>query len=284
LQPNAAQAEKWLPGNAQKFFDRQLDFSAVPAPEEPALVVWPETAVPFLLERAGLALAQIALSAGDAHSLVGIQHSDDWGRWYNSAALVTPDGEVSDLYDKHHLVPFGEYMPVRWLFRWLDIAGLAANDSSGYWPGPGPQVIPVPGVGKVLPLICYEAIFPQDILQSPERPDLLVQITNDAWFGTFSGPYQHLAQARMRAIETGLPMVRSANTGVSAVIAPNGQVMQQIPLGQDGFIDVRLPAAKPAPIYSQTGDWGALVLILGIFWMGVRFRGNISVDAERVAS
>ncbi|PRY85628.1 apolipoprotein N-acyltransferase [Donghicola tyrosinivorans] len=284
LQPNAAQAEKWLPGNAQKFFDRQLDFSAVPAPEAPALVVWPETAVPFLLERAGLALAQISLSAGDAHSLVGIQHSDDWGRWYNSAALVTPEGEVSDLYDKHHLVPFGEYMPVRWLFRWLDIAGLAANDSSGYWPGPGPQVIPVPGVGKVLPLICYEAIFPQDILQSPERPDLLVQITNDAWFGTFSGPYQHLAQARMRAIETGLPMVRSANTGVSAVIAPNGQVMQQIALGQDGFIDVRLPAAKPAPIYSQTGDWSALVLILGIFWMGVRFRGNISVDAERAAS
>jgi apolipoprotein N-acyltransferase len=88
----------------------------------------------------------------------------------------------------------------------------------------------------------------------------------------------------MRAIETGVPMVRSANTGVSAVIAPNGQVMQQIALGQDGFIDVRLPAAKPAPIYSQTGDWGALVLILGIFWMGVRFRGNISVDAERAAS
>jgi apolipoprotein N-acyltransferase len=120
----------------------------------------------------------------------------------------------------------------------------------------------VPGVGTVLPLICYEAVFPQDVRGASKRPDLLLHLTNDAWFGTRSGPYQHLQQARIRAVESGLPVLRSANTGVSAVIDPSGRVLDQIPLGTEGFLDAEVPEAKPATLYWRLGDWPVLLLLL----------------------
>ena len=125
----------------------------------------------------------------------------------------------------------------------------------------GPGLVDLPGIGRALPLICYEAIFPHG-LRGTERPRVLLQITNDAWFGEFSGPFQHLAQARMRAVEQGLPMVRVANTGVSAMIDPGGAITASIPLGEAGFIDAPLPDARPPTLYARTGDWPVAVALV----------------------
>lgn len=259
VQPNAPQDEKWRPENVAMFFRRQV--AETGAGDPPDLVVWPETALPMLLDHAGEAFAIISEAARGAPVVLGLQREED-GRYYNSAVTLGPDAVVRDVYDKHHLVPFGEYMPAEWLFRHINVSGLAARAEGGYTPGPGPRLLDLPGLGRALPLICYEAVFPQDVGGAPERPDMLLQLTNDAWFGTWSGPYQHLAQARMRAIEQGLPLLRAANTGVSAMIDPAGRVTGALPLGEHGHLDRPLPAPLPPTIYARTGDWPALVAAL----------------------
>lgn len=278
IQPNATQELKWTEENVRKFFDRQVALTAIEADQQPDLVVWPETAVPFLLEYADPPLRYAAARAHGAELLVGIQRSDGYN-YFNSAVLVTPEGKVDAVYDKYHLVPFGEYMPFQALFDRFGITGLAAIGVGGYSAGTGPKLVTAPGFGKVLPLICYEAIFPQNIFAAP-RPDVIVHLTNDAWFGKFSGPYQHLAIVRMRAIEAGLSVIRSANTGISAVIDPYGNVLGAIPLGQQGMLDMPVPTARKATLYSRTGDWLGLGLILMIVATAFQFRGPISVDAD----
>jgi len=191
---------------------------------------------------------------------VGVQR-EEAGNYYNSLVAVQPDTEVYQYYDKHHLVPFGEYMPMASFFARFNIFGLATRAQGGYAAGPGPALLDLGPLGRALPLICYEAVFPQDVGTAPERPDMLLQITNDAWFGTWSGPYQHLAQARIRAIEQGLPMLRSANTGVSAVIDGGGRVLASLPLGVAGKLDHALPPPLPPTIYARTGDLPAFALI-----------------------
>lgn len=263
IQPNAPQHEKWDPDHVLTFFERQLDFTAAPpqGPLAPDLVVWPETAIPWLLDNAEEALAMIAASANETPVVLGLRSVDD-GRLYNALVLLDPSGNISARYDKFHLVPFGEYIPLGDLAARFGIHGLAAGEGNGYSPGPGARLIDLPGIGSALPLICYEAIFPQDVHAAPERPRLLLQITNDAWFGKFSGPFQHLQQARMRAIEQGLPMLRVANTGVSAMIGPKGEILHRIPLGEAGYADAALPTARPATPYARTGDWPLLALLL----------------------
>ncbi len=263
VQPNAPQHEKWDPQKIPVFLDRMLRYTeAAPEPGQaaPALIVWPETSVPNLLHRAGPTLDRITAAAGEAQTVVGIQRAE-FGGYYNSLIVLAPGGGVSALYDKHHLVPFGEYMPAAAVFARWNIAGLAARAEGGYSAGPGPQVIDLGPLGIGLPLICYEAVFPQDLNGAPFRPDMLLQITNDAWFGTWSGPYQHLAQARIRAIEQGLPMLRAANTGVSAVIDGAGRMLGEIPLGEAGYLDTRLPPPMAATPYSRTGDWPVLIAL-----------------------
>lgn len=267
VQPNAAQALKWLPEMIPVFFDRQIALtSAPPAPggARPDIVVWSETAVPDALDYAGPALDAMARAAAGAEVITGIQRQDQAGRWYNSLVVIDPDGQVTALYDKHHLVPFGEYMPFMELFARWGVFGLAANDTGGFSSGPGPQLIDLGHDGRALPLICYEAIFPQDIARAPGRADWMVQITNDAWFGALSGPYQHLAIARLRAVEQGLPLLRSASTGVSAVIDPWGRIVASVPLGEAGFADAALPAPLAPPPYVRLGDApvGAALLAL----------------------
>ncbi|MHA6346227.1 apolipoprotein N-acyltransferase [Roseivivax sp. CAU 1761] len=264
VQPNAPQDEKWRRENAATFFWRQIDATA--AAPRPDLVVWPETAVPMLLHNAEEALAVIDEAAAGTPVVLGIQREEE-GRWYNSALLLAPGAEIAALYDKHHLVPFGEYMPAAWLFRQINVSGLAARAAGGYSPGPGPRLLDLGPLGTALPLICYEAVFPQDVGGAPSRPALLLQLTNDAWFGTWSGPYQHLAQARMRAIEQGLPLLRAANTGVSAVIDGAGRVTGALELGQHGHLDRALPPPLPPTLYSRSGDWPALVIIIAAFAM-----------------
>lgn len=264
LQPNAAQHLKWRPDMVPVFFNRQLAYTAADSTPAPDLIIWPETAVPYTLERADTALDLIAEAAQGRPVLFGIQRLDADG-FHNSLAALDSDGQISHVYDKHHLVPFGEYMPLQGLFARLGIAGLAANDVYGYAAGPGPQVLDFGPAGRALPLICYEAVFPQD-LRAATRPGWLLQITNDAWFGRLSGPYQHLAQARLRAIEQGLPMLRAANTGVSAVIDARGQLTDSLALNTAGFLTAPIPAALPPTPYARTGDWpmGLVYLVAGM--------------------
>ncbi|MEX0285208.1 MAG: apolipoprotein N-acyltransferase [Paracoccaceae bacterium] len=264
IQPNAAQHLKWHPDHVWQFFDRQLALTAGYDPEaRPDLIVWPESSIPPYLHNAGLQVEQIAEAARGVPVVAGIRRADGL-RAYNSLILIGETGQVDGLYDKHHLVPFGEYMPLDDLAGRFGIHGLAAEDGSGYSAGPSAMALQIPGIGQAVPLICYEAVFPQDVAAAPGRSDLLLQITNDAWFGNWSGPYQHLAQARMRAIEQGLPMIRSANTGVSAVIGPQGTAIADLPLNTAGALDAPLPAPMPPTLYSRSGDWPVFLILLVI--------------------
>ena len=250
VQPNAPQDEKWHPEKWQTFFWRQVEATRAPGPR-PDLVVWPEASIPYLLENADSVLPIMAEAAGDTTLAFGVQRG--WPNVYNTLAVMD-GGEITQTYDKHHLVPFGEYMPFPALFRRLGIRGLAERADGGYARGPGPELLDFGALGQGLPLICYEAVFPQHATRRGARPNFLLQVTNDAWFGVASGPQQHLAQAQMRAIEQGLPLIRSANTGISALIAPNGAIQGALALGTDGFLDLRLPPAAPPTLYARAGD------------------------------
>ncbi|AUQ61439.1 apolipoprotein N-acyltransferase [Phaeobacter inhibens] len=254
VQPNAPQDQKWHPDLRWSFVERQLEYSRAPAADGSAvdLILWPETAIPLMLNYAEDVLDEVASAAGDTPVMLGIQRRTD-GQYHNSAIVLQGSNVPAQIYDKAHLVPFGEYIPAGNLMARFGVHGFASQAGAGYAAGPGPRLLDLP-VGKALPLICYEAVFPQDVNAAPGRADLLIQITNDAWFGTYSGPYQHLVQARMRAIEQGLPMARVANTGISAMIDPYGRILDALPLGVAGYLDVALPAPLPRTLYARTGD------------------------------
>ncbi|MDZ7905380.1 MAG: apolipoprotein N-acyltransferase [Cypionkella sp.] len=260
VQPNAAQSLKWDEGRAHEFYGRLISAtSLVPTPD---LVIWPETALPYLQEYNPEITADMARAAGGATLIYGRQRIDG-DRGYNSLSVLPPDGREAALYDKHHLVPFGEYIPFGDLaYEWLGLTAFAARLGNGYTAGTGPQVIDLGRFGKMLPLICYEAVFPQD-LRTASRPDWLLHITNDAWFGTLTGPFQHAAQSRLRAIEQGLPMVRVANTGVTGVYDARGRLRADIPFGTQAHLDTVLPAPLPITPFAAIGEWPALVLLFG---------------------
>jgi apolipoprotein N-acyltransferase len=243
----------------------------------------PETTRPYWVENAQVVFDVIAEAARGAPVALGIQRRE--GRdYFNSMVVLDSAGRVTQTYDKHHLVPFGEYMPAEWFFRHINVGGLAARTEGGYTAGPGPQLIDFGALGTALPLICYEAVFAHDVGGAPARPAFLMQLTNDAWFGARSGPQQHLAQARMRAIEQGLPMVRSANTGISGMIDPKGRVTASIPLNTAGYLDTALPAPGALTIYGRTGDLPWVILILGGLIATVvrraRARTALGIDAD----
>ena len=267
VQPNAAQELKWLPEFMPVFFERQLSLTAGDGGPQPDLVIWPEAAVPFIPSARPDLLQRMALEARGARIVFGARRVDAGNNWYNSLYLLDPLGNIAAEYDKRHLVPFGEYFPASGLVAKLGIDALTGLTGTGFTAGEGALMVDSGPVPPFLPLICYEAIFAQDVPLSGPRPEWLLQITNDAWFGKFSGPYQHLVQARARAIEQGLPLVRSANTGVSTATDPFGRILAAIPLGQSGSIDVSLPAPLPRPLYSRTGDWPVFgILLLLALW------------------
>jgi len=274
VQPNAPQHLKWQPEMLPVFYARLIDATAAPAEGSVNAVIWPETAVPFLLgERPDLA-ADIALAAsGKTPVILGARRLDAQGNWFNSLAAYGADGAELARYDKHHLVPFGEYIPLTGVLEALGLSRLAEGLAGGFRPGTGAERLTLDGLPPFQPLICYEAIFPHEILRGAKRPDWLLHITNDAWFGTWSGPYQHLVQAQMRAIEHGLPLARAANTGVSAMIDPFGRITASLPLGEAGFVDATLPVGLPPTPYAQTPDWLVpLLAALALVAAGVRNR------------
>jgi len=281
IQPNAPQHLKWHPDHVRGFFERQVAYTAAPSETRPDLIIWPETSVPTWLDQADGAFSRIAQAAAGVPVVLGIQRSEK-ARVFNSLVVLGTDGQVADIYDKHHLVPFGEYIPLLDKLGALPFGALVADHAFGYSPGPGARLLDMGALGKALPLICYEAIFPQDVNAAPGRPDWLLQITNDAWFGKLTGPYQHLAQARLRAVEQGLPMVRVANTGVSAVIDPRGQIVESIGLGQAGYLDATLPGTLPPTLYARSGDWAALALLLmlGLVLWGHKRKAGLDIAID----
>jgi apolipoprotein N-acyltransferase len=278
MQPNVRQDENFRPDRGQEILDHYIDVSRRPATTDLGPVthlIWPESAFPFLLEREPGALAQIgALLHPGTILMTGAARADDRlpgenYRIYNSIQVVDEHGTIRATYDKVHLVPFGEYLPLGGLLerfglrQFVDVPGT-------FVPGPKHKLLAVPGLPATAPLICYEAIFPDDVVPEGERPALFLNVTNDAWFGRTAGPYQHFAQARLRAIEQGVPLVRAANTGISAVVDPYGGITAALPLGQEGIIDAKLPVALASTPYAQFGNvfvvfpiiWCASILIL----------------------
>ena len=267
VQPNAEQKTKWDPDVARMLFDRQLGFTAVlPRPD---LTLWPETAVPYLLENNPEIAEAIAVAAGGVPVVTGVQRYDGVEA-RNGLVVIGDAGQIEAAYDKHHLVPFGEYIPFGdALYELFGLQAFAARLGNGYVAGPGPQVIDLGGkLGRFVPLICYEAVFPQDLRGLPVRPDWILQITNDAWFGTLTGPYQHLAQARFRAIEQGLPLVRVANTGITAMIDARGRIVAALPRGEAGYLDAGLPGPMAETPYARWGEGPVMVLLAGLaLWL-----------------
>jgi len=268
VQPNAPQHMKWDPAHAPGWYQRQIDYTkAAPLGDgqpRPGLIVWPETAIATWMQT-GVPngyVEEMAEAAQGARIVFGINREAGL-RAYNSAFVIGPDGTVADVYDKHLLVPFGEYIPAGWLIGPLGFRAFTQEAGYGFSPGPGPALLDLGPAGVALPLICYEAIFPR-ALRAGARPDFLLHLTNDAWFGTLAGPQQHFAQARMRAIEQGLPMIRVANTGISGVIGARGTVRTMLPLGTAGWVDAAIPGALPATPYARWGDMPALILLAGL--------------------
>lgn len=260
VQPNADQKLKWDPEYAQVFFDRLIDLTK--GHEGADIVIWPEASVPYLLDERPDLNAVIASAAGPQTVLMlGALTRNAQGALTNGFAALRADGSIRSRYEKHHLVPFGEYLPLPWLFDSVGLGPLAAH-AGRISPGSGPVTISIEDVPPFQPLICYEAIFPHEMLRGPDRPEWLVHVTNDAWFGTFSGPYQHLTQARFRAVETGLPLARAANTGISTLIDPYGRTGAFLGMGEAGVVDTLLPEPLPPTLYTRSGDLAVLAIIL----------------------
>jgi apolipoprotein N-acyltransferase len=268
MQPNLPPDQKFVPANREEIVSRYLVLSdKATSPERSGVadithLFWPESAFPFLLTREPAILARIGAFLGDKVTLVtGAIRAQEplpgevGGRFFNSIYAIGKGGTVLGSADKVHLVPFGEYLPLQ---DWFDRSGLRqiVRVPGGFSSGGARKLLSVPGLPDSVPLICYEAIFPGEILPPKGgRPaGLMINVTNDAWFGLTSGPYQHFSQARLRSIEEGLPLVRAANSGISAVVDPYGRILGSLPLGIEGVLDADLPRAIPPPIYARFGD------------------------------
>jgi apolipoprotein N-acyltransferase len=273
MQPNLQQDEKFNYSAKAAVMQKYLTLSdRASGPEstgvrDASILIWPESAFPFFLTREADAMAQIAeLLPKGTILITGSVRAPDLPpgtriiRAYNSVYVIDHEGSVLSIYDKLHLVPFGEFLPFQNLMEKLGFEQLT-KVQGGFIPGTVRRTMAIPGAPRVLPLICYEAIFPADVAARDDRPGWIVNLTNDGWFGISTGPYQHLAQARLRAVEQGLPVVRAANTGISAVIDPLGRIVARLGLGVEGVLDSTLPAAIAPTVYARFGDVPVAIIV-----------------------
>jgi apolipoprotein N-acyltransferase len=290
VQGNVPQGQKWDRALAASVFERYLSLTeeglreagpvggpgggpgGEPGGEpEPAVVVWPETASPYQLGTDRAARAAIIAASHGVPVLAGAVRFDEQDRPRNSLFAIVAggvaadngDGRIAGIYDKWHLVPFGEYQP-----DWIPI-GIQVVPGGGFARGPGPVTLHIPGVPPVGPLICYEAIFPGQAVDESDRPDWMVNATNDAWFGTSTGPRQHLAAARLRAVEEGLPLLRAANTGITAGFDSRGHEITRIEMERAGFRTVTLPGKLPRTVFARLGLWLPGALAAGMLGLGL---------------
>ncbi|MEE2774899.1 MAG: apolipoprotein N-acyltransferase [Pseudomonadota bacterium] len=259
IQPNIPQSKKWKSELAREFLELHLSLSQSENDEPIDLVVWPETAINYFFEL-DTEIQKLIQQNIDTPLILGLRRFEPGNKkLFNSAYFLNQNGEVEFIYDKTHLVPFGEYIPLGDFFSRFGLFGLATDGITGFTPGLRKGVVRTLGIPPVSISICYETIFSREIDYTSHGAKWLLQITNDAWFGSFNGPPQHLTLARMRAIEQGLPLIRSANTGISVVTDPFGKVLKKIDLGKRGYIDVALPANISSTVYSRVG--GSLINI-----------------------
>jgi apolipoprotein N-acyltransferase len=286
VQPAIGQQDKWRPGFSEIAAERLARLSLQPGGARPRLLLWPEAAVtnPMEDERAApysafseferrraaavvapgefLLTGGIALFSPDGQRVTGAA---------NSIYVLGQGGKVVGRYDKAHLVPYGEYLPMRSLLKPLGLARLAPGDVD-FIAGSGPRTIELPGWGKVGFQLCYEIIFSGHVLDERNRPDFIFNPSNDAWFGSW-GPPQHLAQARLRAAEEGIPIIRSTPTGISAVIDARGHVVKELPWRTAGIIDADLPpAATTKTVFARLGNIIPLVLAFALIMGGIVLR------------
>jgi apolipoprotein N-acyltransferase len=244
-------------------------------------LIWPESAFPFFLTREPDALAEIADFLPQGTVLItGAARAGEPGpdgrirRAYNSVYVIDHDGTILSAYDKVHLVPFGEYLPFQEVLERYGLMQLT-KVQGGFIPGDRHRPIALPRAPRFLPLICYEIIFPGEAVpRGDDRPAWIANVTNDGWFGISSGPYQHLQQASVRAIEEGVPVVRAANTGISAVIDPVGRIVNSLPLASEGVLDSRLPALLEPPLYARIGDRHIFVVLATILLLAIILCGR----------
>lgn len=271
VQPLIDQAKKLDSGERASVFEAHLALSAAPVEGEgrrPDLIVWPETAVPFILTDNPDALARMAEVLQDGQMLItGAVRTEDAGtglppRYYNSIYVIDDRGQIVGAADKVHLVPFGEYLPFEDLFAKAGLSAVAASMPGGFSGAANHTILTLPGGRTLFPLICYEAIFPGELGNGPLSTAALLNVTNDAWFGETPGPYQHFQQARLRAVETGVPMIRGANSGISALVDARGQVVKGLDLGARGFIDIDLPSRIAPPFTPEEQGRNALFITL----------------------
>jgi len=275
MQPNLPQDVKFNYAAKQQVLDRYIKLSDQATGQQSRGVrdvthlIWPESAFPFFLTREPDALARIAnlLPPGTVLITGAVRAPTTAGdgpitRAYNSVYVIDDKGAILSVYDKVHLVPFGEYLPFQTRLERLGLMQLTKLQG-GFINGGRRRAVDVPRAPRMLPLVCYEIIFPSEAVPVGERPGWLVNLTNDGWFGLSNGPYQHLQQARVRAIEQGLPLVRAANTGISAVVDPLGRIIRSLPLGAEGLVDAGLPRALSPTLYARAGN-GFAGLLLGL--------------------
>jgi apolipoprotein N-acyltransferase len=286
VQPNIGQDVKWDPAMALAHFRTLASLSGKPG-ARPRLIVWPEAAVPFLLEEDEAARAAIARLMGPRDLLLTGADAFQYGRdgslvsATNSVFAMDARGRLLGRYDKAHLVPFGEYLPMRAILSRIGLSRLAPGDMD-FLSGPAARNLVLPGVGPVGMQICYEIVFSGHVVDRAHRPILLVNPSNDAWFGRW-GPPQHLAQTRLRAIEEALPIVRSTPTGISAVIDRDGRLLGSLPWRVPGAIDVPLPPVGAPTLFSRFGNVLPLafaLLLLGAGYVGRRI-SRIGFGASR---
>lgn len=266
VQANIPQEDKWDEGGLRQNLDLHLRMSKAGKDGLAGVthVIWPETAIPFDVANSPAVRAFIMAELGaDAALIAGATRLSLLPEVaiYNSVFALGPGGAIAAVYDKAHLVPFGEFMPFRPALSKLGLDKLAPGDLD-FSAGPGPVTLRLPGLPPFSPLVCYEVIFPGAVVDAADRPDWLLNLTNDAWFGTSPGPYQHLALARFRAVEEGLPLVRAAGTGISAVIDPFGRIVRSLALSTRGVLDSGLPEALPGRTpFAAVGNIPALTLV-----------------------
>lgn len=276
VQANIPQALKFDEETAMEGLRKHILLTRSEGLDKINVVIWPETAVPFYLEPGSMLARDIgSMITGNTQLMTGGMRTEggekNWKAW-NSMFVIRPDGSISAQYDKHHLVPFGEYIPFRNIVPFIveNIAGGMGD----FQTGPGPTTLAPEGIPALSPLICYEAIFPGNVVDGSGKAQWLLNLTNDAWFGNSSGPYQHLEMARTRAVEQGLPLARAANTGISAMYDAYGRQLNRLPLLQEGIIDVNLPKQAAETIYSGFGNFSILLIALSSVFFAFFFRRN----------
>ena len=274
VQPSVPQRDKWIAEKQPAIFAEHLNLSKQDQSGQIdnlngiSHVIWPEAAMPFgpldhpeALSAIGQMLPPNVILVTGALRQERNEH-DGTRKAYNSLMAFGEQGRLVALYDKIHLVPFGEYLPFQPVLEAIGLQNLT-RQRGGFTKGATPKpLMTVPGLPPITPMICYEAIFPDEVAQGMDRPGLILIVTNDGWFGNSTGPYQHFHQARIRAVEHGIPVIRAANNGISGVIDPEGRILKLISLNHRGSIDSTLPLHRLETLYAR---WGDLVFLLNLF-------------------